>query len=103
MEQALARWVARLFYRYPAHTLVHLNSLAGLFLAAAIVVPTGEPPPCSDESDRKYLHCAVTARVDYLVSQDCDLLDIEQIAAVPIVRPATFLALAERAGWVLDP
>jgi predicted nucleic acid-binding protein len=56
--------------------------------AAERVTPIGEPPPCRDENDRKYLHCAVVAQVDYLVSHDRDLLDQGEIDGIPIVTPA---------------
>jgi predicted nucleic acid-binding protein len=36
--------------------------------------PTGEPPPCRDEKDRKYLHCAVSGNVNFLVTIGLDLL-----------------------------
>ena len=52
------------------------------------VSPTGEPPPCRDEKDRKYLHCAVAGRVDYLVTYDRDLLDLGAVEGIPIVTPS---------------
>jgi putative PIN family toxin of toxin-antitoxin system len=49
--------------------------------------PIGEPPPCRDEKDRKYLHCAISGNVDFLVTTDLDLLVQEQIASTQIIRP----------------
>jgi len=46
--------------------------------ASAIVIPTGAPPPCRDENDRKYLHCVTT---------ELDLLVLEQIESTKIIRP----------------
>jgi predicted nucleic acid-binding protein len=44
-----------------------LQDLLRAFCALADrVTPAGEAPPCRDENDRKYLHCAVTARASYL-------------------------------------
>ena len=103
IEKAFGRSVARLFQRRGAGIQNYPNSLAEVRRLAELVCPEGEPPPCRDESDRKYLHCALAGQVDYLVTQDSDLLVLEQIAGIPIVRPATFLALAEEAGWLLDP
>ena len=51
------------------------------------VTPTGEPPPCREANDRKYLHCAVAARVDYLVTHDLDLLDLRAVDGIPIITP----------------
>jgi len=55
------------------------------------VSPTGEPPPCRDERDRKYLHCAEFGAVDYLVTYDRDLLDLDNVGGIPIVTPAELL------------
>ena len=55
--------------------------------------PTGEPPPCRDEKDRKYLHCAVSGNVDFLVTTDLDLLVQERIASTEIVRPGALWRL----------
>ena len=102
VEQVFARWVARIFYRRGAQASDFLDALGRLF-SGELVFPEGAPPLCRDESDRKYLHCALAGQVDYLITQDNDLLVLEQIAGIPIMRPATFLALAEEAGWLLDP
>lgn len=69
-----------------------LNALADLRLLAEVVRPTGQPPECRDPRDRMYLHCAVFARVDYLVSADDDLLSMATIAGIPIVSAAECLA-----------
>lgn len=66
--------------------------IAALIRRSVRVVPAGEPPPCRDENDRKYLHCAVTAGVDALVSYDDDLLVLGTIEGIPILPPAVFLA-----------
>ena len=92
----------RLLHRYNLSIQDYLDLLADLRIGAAVVHPTGEPPPCRDEKDRKYRHCAVAARVDYLITRDRDLLDMGQIEGVPIVTPAAFLARAQEAGVVLD-
>lgn len=63
--------------------------------ASDLVEPIGEPPPCRDENDRKYLHCVVTAQADYLVTTDLDVLVIERIGETEIVRPG---ALWQRIG-----
>jgi predicted nucleic acid-binding protein len=69
-----------------------LADVADLRLLAEVVRPTGEPPECRDPRDRIYLHCAVFARVDYLVSADDDLLSMAVIEGIPIVSAADCLA-----------
>lgn len=54
-------------------------------------MPTGEPPPCRDEGDRIYLHCAAAAEVDYLVTYDEDLLALGAIQGIPIIPPDELL------------
>ena len=60
-------------------------------MLAESVSPEGDAPPCRDERDRKYLHCAATASVDYLVTYDRDMLDLVHIERIPIVTPGDFL------------
>ena len=73
----------------------YLDAVADLRRLAEFVIPAGEAPPCRDEKDRKYLHCAVFARVDYLVTWDTDLLDIGEIEGRPIITPSAFLRLLD--------
>ena len=72
--------------------------LDALCLIGELVSPTGEPPPCRDEGDRKYLHCAQFAAVNYLITYDRDLLDLDPIGQIPIITPGEFLRQAEAAG-----
>ncbi len=60
--------------------------------ATRMIEPTGEAPPCRDEKDRPYLHCAVASGADFLITFDEDLLVQGTIGSTRIVRPATFLA-----------
>jgi putative PIN family toxin of toxin-antitoxin system len=70
---------------------------------AELVRPRGVAPPCRDEKDRKYLHCALEARVDYLVTLDNDLLDLGAIGTIPIIRPGQLLSLIRQQGSEPDP
>jgi predicted nucleic acid-binding protein len=64
-----------------------VQAVEDLCLLAERVEPSGEPPPCRDEHDRMYLHCAVAAGVDYLITWDDDLLSLEAVNGIPIVTP----------------
>lgn len=66
------------------------------------VTPTGRPPPCRDEDDRKYLHCAVAGRALWLVTRDRDLLDLGMIGDARIVEPLGFIAALEDRSVALD-
>ena len=82
----------RLFLRHGVSTDDYLELLDALGTTAESVSPTGEPPLCRDEKDRKYLHCAVYARVDALITADRDLLVLEQVEGIPILDAHAFLA-----------
>lgn len=56
------------------------------------VQPSGEAPPCRHENDRKYLHCALTGGVDYLVTLDEDMLVLGSVGTTVILPPAELLA-----------
>jgi len=90
--------VVRLFRRAGVLAADYLLMLDDLRHRAILVAPKGEPPPCRDEDDRKYLHCAQFAAVDYLVTHDRDLLDLNSIGDTPIVTPGEFLRQAQASG-----
>ncbi|MEK7119816.1 MAG: putative toxin-antitoxin system toxin component, PIN family [Patescibacteria group bacterium] len=47
----------------------------------------------TDPSDNRILECAITAKVDYIVSGDKrHLLPVKKFRGIPIVSPATFLS-----------
>ena len=48
-----------------------------------------------DPADNRILECAQTARSDYIVSGDKDLLRLRVFQDIPIVKIADFLVMAE--------
>ncbi|MGD9893933.1 MAG: putative toxin-antitoxin system toxin component, PIN family [Dehalococcoidia bacterium] len=95
--------VIRLFARHGVSVIEYLDVLHELCATAEVVVPEGDPPACRDENDRKYLHCAVSAHVDFLVSRDDDLLHLERVESIPILDPGAFLTELRRLNEALDP
>jgi putative PIN family toxin of toxin-antitoxin system len=69
------------------------KTVENIIALSEMVEPTGEPPPCRDEKDRKYLHCAVSGNVDFLVTTDLDLLVQERIGSTQIIRPGALWRL----------
>jgi putative PIN family toxin of toxin-antitoxin system len=68
--------------------------LAELRLLVEIIEPTKLPAPVSrDADDDEVLALAVTARADFIVSGDGDLLVLGSYAGIPIVTPAQVLAM----------
>jgi putative PIN family toxin of toxin-antitoxin system len=95
--------IVRLFARHGVSLAEFADVLADLCAAAEWVEPTGPAPACRDEKDRKYLHCAVTAGCDFIVSRDDDLLVLGAIESIPIVDPGSLLSLLRGAGEDLEP
>ena len=50
-----------------------------------------------DESDNRILECAVKAKADYIVSGDCDLLDLKEYDGIRVITQAQLLNLLEKA------
>lgn len=69
-----------------------LSKLAG----AVVVEPTQRINICRDPKDDKFLECAVEGRANYIVSEDKDLLDVEEHAGVRIVSAMEFLELISK-------
>jgi putative PIN family toxin of toxin-antitoxin system len=58
---------------------------------ARFVEPSPIAPICRDPDDDKVLACALTARADFIVSGDGDLLSMGRYEGIPIVMPAEML------------
>jgi predicted nucleic acid-binding protein len=97
-DGASKKGILALFARHNVRPEFYRLELDALCLIAERVAPTGKAPPCRDEDDRKYLHCAQFANVDYLVTYDRDLLDLDSIGEIPIVTSANLLQRASAAG-----
>jgi len=69
-----------------------LSKLAG----AVVVEPSQRINICRDPKDDKFLECAVEGRANYIVSEDKDLLDVEEHAGVRIVSAMEFLELISK-------
>lgn len=61
-----------------------------------VKVPPSAVPTVRDLDDVKFITCAVTAGVRWLVSGDNDLLSLHRIKSVEIVSVATFLRHLKR-------
>lgn len=90
--------IRSLFARHNVPIAFYRLALDSLCLLAERVVPTGEAPPCRDEGDRTYLHCAQFAAAEFLVTYDHDLLDVHVIGRAAIVTPAQLLQRARDTG-----
>lgn len=93
--------VVRLLARRKIGLSDFVQGVGVLTSVAQHVRPVGEPPPCRDEKDRMYLHCAAAGNAEYLITRDDDLLSIGTIGTCRIVKPEDFLEALRQQGSVL--
>ncbi len=74
----------------PDQIMQKIVSLSHLVIAPKITVKV-----CRDEKDDKFLECAESAKVDYLISGDEDLLSLKKYKEIPIARTLKILQLLE--------
>ena len=64
-------------------------------LSHLVIAPKLNIKVCRDEKDNKFLECAESAKTDYLVSGDEDLLSLKEYNGISIVRTWKTLQLLE--------
>jgi putative PIN family toxin of toxin-antitoxin system len=69
--------------------------IIGLFEQAQVVEPQDVPAVSRDPEDDKFLACAKAAGAGCLVTEDQDLLVLEEYEGTRICQPAGFIALLE--------
>ena len=88
----------RLRAKFPQITHIDIGRLIVLFEHAVVVEPQDVPAICRDPDDDKFLACAVAARADYVVTEDKDLLVLENCGDIRICQPAEFVVLLQEKG-----
>lgn len=86
----------RLRAKFPQITQLDVAHIIALFEQAVVVEPRDVPPISRDPDDDKFLACVRAARAEYLVTEDKDLLVLENYEGTRICQPAEFIALLER-------
>ena len=74
----------------PDQIMQKIVSLSHLVIAPKITVKV-----CRDEKDNKFLECAESAKADYIVSGDEDLLSLKDYKGIPIAKSERILKLLE--------
>lgn len=72
------------------------NKVIEIIGSAEVVEISPVPPISRDIKDDKFLVTARRARADYLVTEDRDLLDLEEYKEIKIVDSRTFLEVLEQ-------
>ena len=94
VKSVLSRRSLRLKYRY---TLTEVTDLINLLHQASIVEVNTSFELCRDPKDDMLIDCAVSGRVQFLVSYDNDLVDDDELKqalfefGVEVVEPPDFL------------
>ncbi len=64
-------------------------------LSHLVIAPKLGIKVCRDEKDNKFLECTESAKVDYIVSGDEDLLSLKEHKAISIIRTRKILQLMD--------
>ncbi len=67
-------------------------------LSEVVDLPESIPRICRDPDDDRVIACAVVGEADVIVSGNDDLLALERVGCIPILRAAHFLDMLEQAG-----
>jgi putative PIN family toxin of toxin-antitoxin system len=84
----------RLRAKLPQITRLDVTRIIALFEHAVVVEPR-DVPPISRDPDDKFVACTRAAGAAYLVTEDKDLLVLENYEGTRICQPAEFIALLE--------
>ena len=85
----------RLRAKFPQIAQLDIAHIIALFEQAHVVEPQDLPSVSRDPQDDKFLACARSARAGYLVTEDKDLLILEEYEGTRICQPTEFIALLE--------
>ncbi|MDH4137414.1 MAG: putative toxin-antitoxin system toxin component, PIN family [Anaerolineae bacterium] len=85
----------RLRAKFPQIAQLDMARIIGLFEQAQVVEPQNVTLLSRDPQDDKILACARSAGAEYLVTEDKDLLVLEEYEGTKICQPAEFIALLE--------
>jgi putative PIN family toxin of toxin-antitoxin system len=101
LSPAIARKVLEVLHRprlrakFPQIAELDVARIIALFEQAQVTEPPDVPPICRDPDDDKFLACARAAQAEYLVTEDKDLLVLENYKGTRICQPAEFITLLE--------
>jgi putative PIN family toxin of toxin-antitoxin system len=73
-----------------------LDTLTELLASAERCHPADSPPVCRDPDDDKFFASALAGAVNYIVSEDKDVLAIAEYEGVRTITAAEFIALIDR-------
>jgi putative PIN family toxin of toxin-antitoxin system len=89
----------RLRAKFPQIAQLDMARIIALFEQAYVVEPRDVPPVSRDPQDDKFLACARSAGAEYLVTEDKDLLVLEEYEGTRICQPTEFIARLEAGRW----
>jgi len=72
---------------------VRFEAILAALREAEVVEPNDQPSVCRDADDGKFFWCAAAASADYIVSEDSDILAVEEYEGSRTISAADFLHL----------
>jgi hypothetical protein len=93
-----ARVLAYPKFRLPTERIRSLLEVGFLPFVETVEVKSRPRVVREDPPDDEFLACAVAGRADFLVSGDAHLLALRTHEGIPIVAPAAFLQVLDRAS-----
>ena len=72
---------------------VRFEAILAALREAEVVQPNERPSVCRDADDDKFFWCAAAASADYIVSEDSDILAVEEYQGSRTISAADFLRL----------
>ena len=72
---------------------IRFEAILAALKEAEIVQPKDHPSVCRDADDDKFFWCAAAASADYIVSEDRDILAVEEYEGSRTISAADFLHL----------
>lgn len=72
---------------------VRFETILAALREAEVVESTDRSPVCRDADDDKFFWCAAAASADYVVSEDGDILAVEEYAGCRTISAGDFLLL----------
>ncbi len=88
--------IVKFHKRTPGQRKTIMEQLATLSYVTLESITSKEVVIERDPKDDKFLHAAIEAHADYIVSGDDDLLNLKEYAGIKILSPNDFLAILDR-------
>jgi putative PIN family toxin of toxin-antitoxin system len=81
--------------KLPAANDIRWDRVLALIAMSELVSPNARVNVCRDPKDNKFFECAVAGNAQYIVSEDRDILDVDEFQGVKTLTASQFIDLLE--------